>query len=376
VGEVLPAKTLRAGAAFGQYALAARIGVGGTSEVWLATHAKTRQRVAIKVLREGLTASRTAVARFLKEAQAIGAIRHPNLVDIFAVGELSDGRPYLVMELLEGETLAEHLKARGPLPLPAVVAIAGPLCRAVQAAHDRGVIHRDLKPENVFLLSGGQGLSVKVLDFSIASFTARRGDPRMTQPGTAVGTPGYIAPEQLAGAEGDARADIYALGALLYEMIAGVGPFDEEGLSAMGLVARQLSDEAPPPSQRGVGREVPPAVDALTLRALSREPADRPASASELLADLVAAVGGAAEDVHSAPTLVPPPAPERPRRSLGVAALALGIAVAAAALGAVIALALLSFLAGSSAPVASVSVAAPAPAAPAPPSPAAPGGPP
>jgi serine/threonine-protein kinase len=256
------------GCMVGEYRLERLIGRGGMAQVYEATHPVTGLAVAIKLLAEVDPAS---IARFEQEARAVGEIGHPAIPDVYAIGELPDGRRYLVTELLAGEDLAHRL-ARGALGIHEVVDILEPVANALQAAHAHDIAHRDLKPDNVFLCEAGGRRSVKLLDFGIAKLVGDREGPSHTQTGLMVGTPGYMSPEQARGLELDHRTDIYSLGALAFEMLCGRLPF--EGKTGMDVVLRQLSADAPAPGT--IRRDTPASLSALVKRMLERNPDRRP----------------------------------------------------------------------------------------------------
>ena len=196
-------------------------------KVYLAEHVEIGKRVALKVLHPSYSRMPDLVERFRREARAASKIGHPNIVDVTDSGTTADGSVYFVMEYLEGVELGIGDRARGrDRRRPVRCKIATQICRALAAAHAQGIIHRDLKPENIFLITrGGEADVVKVLDFGIAKTTEAEAarERRLTSPGMAMGTPEYMAPEQAAGRPADARCDVYALGAIMYEMIDGPG---------------------------------------------------------------------------------------------------------------------------------------------------------
>src|SRR5688572_12334212 len=211
------------GDAIGDYLVERKLGHGGMGTVYAAVHPVIEKRVAIKVLRHELSESEEAVARFVREARAVNRIRHPGIVDVFGYGTTEDNRCFLVMELLEGESLGARLQhARPDLVQSCNILVA--ITHALDAAHASGIVHRDLKPDNVFLLDGD---GVKLLDFGIAKLTARNEQlpAGYTQPGQTIGTPRYIAPEQARGDHVDGRTDIYSLGVMAFELIVGRPPF-------------------------------------------------------------------------------------------------------------------------------------------------------
>lgn len=224
---------LKSGARIGNYELTKLLGEGGMGAVWAARHATLKKRVAIKTMKPEFATDATYVNRFLLEGQAAARIQHPNAVDVTDVGVV-DGVPYLVMEFLEGESLAAKLLRDGPMKPKDVANLVVPVLCALVAAHKMGVVHRDVKPENIFLTLGRDGVLAPILlDFGISQLVTDK--PRLTQTFTFLGTPHYMSPEQCNDAKNvDVRTDVYATGVLLYECLAGRKPFD--GPNVMALV--------------------------------------------------------------------------------------------------------------------------------------------
>ncbi|HEU5076636.1 MAG TPA: protein kinase [Polyangiaceae bacterium] len=283
---------LKPGDTFGRYTIEALIGQGGMGCVYRAYDPRLDRRVALKVISEA-AASPDANARLLREARAAAAFEHPNAVSIFDVGEL-DGAPYIVMELVKGRTLRRAHGDTGA-PIPARVAQLADVARALAAAHKRGLVHRDVKPENVMVSDDGL---VKVLDFGIARRTGGTVDPRSaTQPalptitveGVKIGTPVYMAPEQIRGDALDGRADQFAWGVLAYELLAEKLPWRGAG-DALAVMASTLTDPVDPSTLERAG--VPPAVASVVLRALEKRPSDRFSSMDELWRALESAARG------------------------------------------------------------------------------------
>jgi tRNA A-37 threonylcarbamoyl transferase component Bud32 len=305
--SIADAATLLPGAApdrAGDYVIERALGAGAMGDVFAGRHPLIGKRVAIKIIKRHLAASPEASERFVREARAVNQVDHPNVVDIFAVGRLDDGRLYLVMDLLDGEALSARL-VRGRPPADETLTILAGIAAALDAAHARGVVHRDLKPDNVFLAEG----RVLVLDFGIAKLLAPDGAIKpgtLTEQGAWLGTPAYMAPEQW-GAEGAGPAsDRYALGAIAYEMLAGKPPFAATSLPAM----MEMHFRAPVPS-------ISAAVDQVLTRALAKDPAQRYPTATAMVDELrVAMARGRARR----PVLVP---------VLGVATALAAIATAA-----------------------------------------------
>jgi serine/threonine-protein kinase len=271
------------GTRVGEYQVEAAIGHGGMGVIYSAVHPVIGKRAAVKVVRADYAHDRDSLNRFVAEARAVNAIGHPNIVDIVAFGALPDGRPFIVMELLEGETLRQRLRTQSVLPFVEVAAILLPVCNALTASHKAGIVHRDLKPENIMLARGIDGSRiVKLLDFGVARLQR---SSEHTRSGVILGTPRYMAPEQCRTSAVDARADLYSVGVLLYETLTGKAPFAGRTVAEIEESrARGLE-----PIGRTVG--VPAALETLVARLLDRDPDRRPASASEVLLELVAVLG-------------------------------------------------------------------------------------
>jgi serine/threonine-protein kinase len=258
----------------GRYLILRRIGKGGMGEVFEAEHIGLDKRVAIKFLLEKLETDREVLTRFHREARTASRIGHENIIDITDIGEAEDGRAYIVMELLQGRDLGAVLRASGPMPVARAVHIIRQICRGLAAAHDKGIVHRDMKPENVFLTQREAAVDVvKIMDFGISKvIDAHDSKVRLTQTGAVVGTPVYMAPEQaMASHEVDHRADVYAVGIMLYELLCGRPPF--RGDSYLALVTQHINEPPPPP--RTVRPDLPPEIEALIMAALEKDPARR-----------------------------------------------------------------------------------------------------
>ena len=296
--------TLAAGSRLGPYEILAPIGAGGMGEVYKARDTRLERTVAVKVLPQHLSKSEEVRHRFEREAKTISSLSHPHICALFDVGN-QDGVEYLVMELLEGETLADRL-GRGPLPAEQVLRYGIEMADALDKAHRQGIVHRDLKPGNVMLTKSG----VKLLDFGLAKAferpldAARRGqaaaehDPtakhsltalptmghaqNLTQEGTILGTFQYMAPEQLEGRETDARTDIFAFGAVLYEMATGRKAF--AGTSQASLISAIMKDEPAPIAT--VQPMSPPALDRVVRTCLAKDPEERWQSAHDIKSEL------------------------------------------------------------------------------------------
>jgi serine/threonine-protein kinase len=273
------------------YSVERVLGHGGMGIVYKAWHLRLNRAVAMKMLLSGAYAGRVERARFLHEAEAIAALQHPHVVQVFDAGEF-EGRPYFTMELVEGGSLAERL-AGVPLAADRAAALTRTLAGAVQAAHARGIVHRDLKPANVLLTPDG---TPKVTDFGLARHVG--GDDGMTAGGARVGTPSYMAPEQAAGSPGAAgpEADVYALGATLYEMLTGRPPF--RGESAAETERQVIAAE--PAAPRRLNTKVPRDLQTICLKCLRKDPRRRYASASALADDLGRFLSG--EPIRARPT--------------------------------------------------------------------------
>jgi serine/threonine protein kinase len=272
----------------GKYALQRVIDRGATGLVVAAKHLGLQRLMAVKMLDSQLVASSEAQARFRAEAEALGRLQHPNIVRVsdFGIDRRAGGIPYIAMEMVEGESLRSRLD-RGRMSITETLAIAGSVAAALDHAHEQGICHHDLKPENVLLAPAAGNIQVKVVDFGLAGHL-EAGDPvpapGESTGGAVAGTPEYMAPELLTGTRAGAAADIYALGVLIYEMLAGRRPFDG---SASDLSVLHLCTPPVPPSE--VEPELPVELDDVVLGALSKEPGLRPASAGELVRRLSAA---------------------------------------------------------------------------------------
>jgi eukaryotic-like serine/threonine-protein kinase len=266
----------------GQYKLKRLIGSGGMGDVYLAEHLLMKRPCAIKVIRPEKAGDPKVLARFEREVQATAKLSHWNTVDIFDYGRADDGTFYYVMEYLPGMNLSELVRRYGTLPAPRALHLVRQVCDALQEAHDVGLIHRDIKPANIFAaIRGGVFDVAKVLDFGLAKPLADLGAATLTQAGTITGSPYYMSPEQAVGdREPDARSDIYALGAVLYFLLTGRTPFENE--NPLKVLVAHAHEPAPPPSQHN--SEVPDDVETVVMRCLQKSPIDRYQSAAELAA--------------------------------------------------------------------------------------------
>ncbi|HKO93479.1 MAG TPA: serine/threonine-protein kinase, partial [Polyangiaceae bacterium] len=263
----------------GRYKLVRPIGRGGMGEVWVAHHTTLRRDVAVKILRTDRL-SEVALRRFEREVEATTALSHPNTIRVLDYGDTEDGLWYYVMELLEGEDLAQTLAREGQLSAGRCLHIMLQVCGALGEAHGRGIVHRDIKPENVYLChAGGLQDFVKVLDFGIAKRHEADASTKLTHADRVLGTPAYVSPEVAIGGEADARSDVYALGGLLYFLLTGTSPF--EGQDARALLVANAFQAPVAPSAR-LGAPVDATLEALVMRCLSKDPADRFADAQEL----------------------------------------------------------------------------------------------
>jgi eukaryotic-like serine/threonine-protein kinase len=279
----------------GKYRILNRIGSGGIGAVYSAEHALLGSRVAIKVLRGAAAMDASEIARLRREAQVQVSIEHPNVVRTLDLDQMADGSIYVVMELLSGTSLAERLRKRGPLTASSAVPIFVQVCRALGAAHDLGIVHRDLKPANIFISEDG---TVKVLDFGMSKLTEAES---LTQDGYTLGTPEYMSPEQCIGAPVDARSDIYAFGALMYEALTGETPIG--GRNRRELLELQQHALPKPMRDRRPELDVPAGLDRIVLLCLRKRAAERPSSARALellLTDVMDDVWAADEQAATA----------------------------------------------------------------------------
>jgi serine/threonine-protein kinase len=280
----LASEELPAGTVVGErYRIERQIGRGGMGMVYLAEHVVVGRKVALKVLTREWSAHEIVARRFREEARAASLAGHPNIVEVFDAGELPDRRLYIAMEHLVGRTLYAEQTLSGPLEPGRACRIIRDVARAVRAAHGVGVIHRDLKPDNVMLVERGEEIVVKVLDFGISASADRPDDDRrLTKPGHALGTPEYMAPEQGLGHVATEQFDVYALGVMLYEMLAGAPPLVSE--NAIELLVRKVSEPPPPLAERRPG--LPQKLVELVHACLAFEPEKRPRGAAGFLAGL------------------------------------------------------------------------------------------
>ena len=340
------------GTTIGQYRVVRKIGEGGMGAVYLAQHALLGRNAAIKLLLPALSSQREVVERFFNEARATTAISDPGIVQVFDFGFHTDGSAYIVMELLEGESLEARLQ-RGPIAVVDALKITRQVASSLAAAHAKGIVHRDLKPDNLFMVRDPEaqgGERPKILDFGIAKLTSDAPDRSRTRTGTLLGTPIYMSPEQCRGSGlVDHRSDIYSLGCVAYHLICGRPPFDFEGIGE--IISAHLREAPVPPSQFGA----PIAVDEIVLRCLEKQADQRYQSMTELRGAceaLLARISGAGAmtlamlpSAHHAPTPTPTTlgtsagqasitaaTPPRSRMRLALAIAVIGIALGAGGL--------------------------------------------
>src|SRR5829696_1524436 len=289
----------------GRYQLGSLLGVGGMARVYVATDRVLERQVAVKVLRSSDAQDPLFVERFQREAHAAARLSHPNIVAVFDSGSDAD-QPYLVMEYVPGQSLAQLLARQGRLAPRRAVELVIQVCGALAAAHAQGLVHRDVKPANVLVVDDGQ---VKVADFGIAKAAATA---TLTGTGTVLGTAAYLSPEQAQGHPVDARSDLYSLGCVLYELLCGSPPFGSGADHApVAIATRHVSEPPEPPSARNP--QVAPALDQVVLTALAKDPAQRYQSAVELHHALERVLAGDA--APALPTVATEPLLEPPGRT-------------------------------------------------------------
>lgn len=293
-GETLPGGSAEPGSMgirmAGRYQILGQLGRGGMATVFKAHDPGLGRDVAVKFLHAPLCADEEYRSRFLREARAAGSLSHPNIVTVHDVGEI-DGRPYMAMELMEGQTLSDAMLDGQPLPVRDVIIMGIQLARALDYAHAHGVVHRDIKPGNIMLTKSARTL--KVTDFGIAHVETP-GTTQRTRVGDIIGTPQYMSPEQAMGEKLDGRSDLFSLGIVLYQMLTGRRPFQGEGLVALVM---KITHEEPPPMEK-LRPDLPPALRRVVQRCLSKERDKRFQTGKELTDALIKVLGDVDEDVR------------------------------------------------------------------------------
>jgi beta-lactam-binding protein with PASTA domain/predicted Ser/Thr protein kinase len=270
-----------------RYELGETLGFGGMSEVHLARDRRLNREVAIKVLRADLARDPSFYLRFRREAQNAASLNDSSIVAVYDTGEADTETgplPYIVMEFVDGETLRDIVRAEGPMDPTRVLEVTAEVCTALQFSHEKNIVHRDVKPANIMISESGQ---VKVMDFGIARAIAD-GTSTMTQTAAVIGTAQYLSPEQARGESVDARSDVYSLGCVMYELLTGQPPFT--GDSPVAVAYQHVKEDPIPPSQ--VRKGIPPELDAIVLKAISKNPANRYQSAAEMRADILRVLAG------------------------------------------------------------------------------------
>jgi serine/threonine-protein kinase len=293
-----------------KYRVEQMIGEGGMGKVYKAIQVALDKPVVLKVLRQALLSDERTVARFQREAKAVSRLNHPNSISVLDYGRTEDGALYIAMEYVHGKDLHHILSREWPLAESRVIRIISQVLSALADAHSASVIHRDLKPENIMVEQRrGETDFVKVLDFGIAKIVdgTNEDGPALTRAGFVCGTPEYMSPEQARGAQLDHRSDLYAVGVILYQLMSGMLPFDSD--SAVGFATKHLTDIPLPPTKRRPEAKVSPAMERLIMKALAKNPDDRPQTADQFRAELLAiekerraAIGGGRRGT-SAPSL-------------------------------------------------------------------------
>ncbi|ODS52596.1 MAG: hypothetical protein ABS36_16230 [Acidobacteria bacterium SCN 69-37] len=299
----------------GKYRLDAQIGQGGMGAIYRATHLMLDKPVAVKLIKAELVTSPDLVRRFQREARAAGNLNHPNIAAAYDLGQTQDGTLYIAMELVNGPSLKDVIRDTGPIAVDRAVRIMRQVGSALALAHRHNIIHRDLKPHNIMLATDGRHEVAKLLDFGIAK-TFDEASTQLTATGFVLGTPQYMSPEQAAGRPIDGRSDLYSLGIILYEMLIGEVPFNDPSTPA--VLVKHLTEVPAPPSRRRPDVAVSPVLEAIALRLLAKDPADRYQSADEFLAALPAETATAVPAVTSADDrtiALPPPGGGSPFRS-------------------------------------------------------------
>ncbi len=296
-----------------KYRVEVMLGEGGMGKVYKAVQVNLDKPVVLKVLRQALLGDERTVARFQREAKAASRLNHPNSISVLDFGQADDGAMYIAMEYVQGKDLHAVLSREWPLPEARVVRIITQVLSALADAHSAGVVHRDLKPENIMVEQRrNEADFVKVLDFGIAKIVDGTDDegPALTRAGFVCGTPEYMSPEQARGAKLDHRSDLYAVGVILYQLTSGLLPFDSE--SAVGFATKHLTEIPVPPTQRRPEAKISPSMERLIMKALAKNPDDRPQTAEEFRSELLAvekerrAGGSVRSRVGTSAPLLPP----------------------------------------------------------------------
>ena len=282
----------------GRYQVQGSIASGGMAEVFVARDLLLDRLVALKLMHPEFARNNAFIERFRREAQAAASLNDPRVVAIYDWGS-DAGTYFIVMEYVEGSTLAEIIGASGPLPIAKAVKVAIEVLGGLHLAHQKGIVHRDVKPANIAITTGGQ---VKVMDFGIAR-AASDGAMTVTQTGMVIGTASYFSPEQAQGKAVDARSDIYSVGIVLYEMLTGVVPF--RGESPVAVAYKHVTEDPAPP--RALAEDIPPALEAVVMKALAKNPDNRYQTAQAMSRDLQRALRG--QEVEATPLL---PAEDEP----------------------------------------------------------------
>ncbi len=305
-----------------RYRIERLLGEGAMGAVYRAEHVHMQKAVALKVLHQSMSQNPEVVRRFEREAVAAGRIEHPHVAGASDFGRLSDGSFYLVLEFIDGKSLGQLMEEVGPMPAERACRIAAQIASALSAAHVAGIVHRDLKPENVMMprSDAESGDVIKVLDFGMAKLQQTDNtETKLTMHGAVYGTPQYMAPEQAAGEDVDHRADLYALGLMLYEMLVGHPPFEAETM--MALLIKHMTE--PPPS---LPPTVPQKLAGLVTRSLSKRPQDRPQSADEVLATLAEFLGDTYQNPRFSAVGLPDPLGPSAHRSPAPSVVAMRVA--------------------------------------------------
>jgi serine/threonine protein kinase len=262
-----------------RYLLGNLLGVGGMAKVFLARDRPLNRKVALKILRDQYAENKEFVERFRREAQSAAALNHPNIVSVYDWGRSQDGAYYMAMECVPGGTLKERITSEGPLTLASAAELGIQIAKALEAAHERGVVHRDVKPQNILLDASGQA---KVADFGIARAVGAMATTAISQSGLVLGTVNYVSPEQAMSEPVGSQSDLYSLGIVLYEMLTAKVPFEAETL--IGVCMKHVNEPPRPPKELNPG--ISEGMDAIVLKLLAKKPDDRYGSAAELAEDL------------------------------------------------------------------------------------------